>query len=258
MPNGLDYVIVVPSRRRVYTMATIRSLLPTAKVVVDEREEFEYATEVPRENLILHPPMDGFAHVYNWMLKHFQEKIIIELDDTFAYIKSMTGSYRRISRPLEVLAVIENTAQCCWDLGLPAMTWSRTTNTVLIDPEMKPIVPIQPVCGALGVMHNGREREIDPAFFGRADTDWTLKTLLIDRCVYADQRFYFERGPAYAGVGGNTGLVSDEQFWSGTVGMKKKWGKHLKCSRQAYKKDQARNVAPIGMRVKRTNPIAQK
>jgi hypothetical protein len=57
MALDLDYAIVVPSRRRPHNMPTIRALLPTAMVCVDEREIADYQLFVPGERLLAHPPM---------------------------------------------------------------------------------------------------------------------------------------------------------------------------------------------------------
>ena len=43
----LDMTIVTPSRRRTHNMGTLRLLLPTARVCVDEREFDDYAAVVP-------------------------------------------------------------------------------------------------------------------------------------------------------------------------------------------------------------------
>jgi hypothetical protein len=252
----LDYTIVVPSRKRTRNMPLIRSLLPSALICVDEREHDAYAQLVPKDKLLLHPPMDGLFAIYNWLLTTIKTEIFIEIDDDFRGVDCLVGSGRRIMDPEEILAILENSARCTKDLGLTAFCYSRTQNTALTRPAEKPIRPVQPVCNAFGVMGNARYRKYNLAFLGRGDVDWTLQTLLEDRCVYADVRFYFDCGNVFAGAGGNVGLVTPEQFEATSRGLRHKWGSHVSYKMQNWVK--SRQVAPISIKVSRSNKTAQK
>ena len=61
----MDYRIVVPSRRRSHNMETIRWLLPSALVCIDEREFDDYARVCDVNRLIVHPPIDGLPGTIN-------------------------------------------------------------------------------------------------------------------------------------------------------------------------------------------------
>jgi hypothetical protein len=254
--SKLDYTIVVPSRKRSHNMPILRSLLPTAMICVDERERLAYAPFVPDSKLLLHPPMDGLPSIINWIQEAIKTPILIEIDDDFERILVTTGSERRITDPDEILAVIENAARACQDLGLTVFCFSRTANTTIIRPDERPLVPVQRVCNAYGVMGAARHRKWDTAFLGRADIDWTLQTLLEDRCIYTDVRFYFDCGRIFAGRGGNVGLVTPQQFQRVTAATQKKWGKYVSYTSPAWMKN--RNVDACGLNVTRTNPTAQR
>jgi hypothetical protein len=254
--SALDYQIVVPSRKRAHNMELIRRLLPTALICVDERERWDYAPFVPDDRLLLHPPMDGLYNVINWMQAKIASKVLVEIDDDFQCVRGTTGSMRRITSPTDILAIVENAARCCTDLGLTTFCWSRTANTAMLHAELKPVRPVQPVCNAFGMMGDARHRPYAVEFLGRGDVDWTLRTLLEDRCVYADCRFYFDCGRVFGGRGGNVGLVTPATFKRTSVELVRKWGRHVSYRAPAFQKN--RSVAAISIKVSRTNPTAQR
>lgn len=252
----LDYVIFVPSRKRAHNMPVIRSLLPSAIICVDETEADDYRPVVPADKLLLHPPMTGLFAVINWAQEHFTNAILIEVDDDFCGVQVNTGSKRFIRDPDEILAILENAARACMDLGLTAFCFSRTPNTTVIRPDVRPLVPVQSVCVAFGIMGAARHRKYNTEFVGRGDVDWTLQTLFEDRCVYADIRFFFDSGDIFGGRGGNVWLVTPEVFERTSRALIKKWGKSVGFKAPAYVKN--RQVAPIRISVNRTNKTAQR
>lgn len=254
----LDYAIVVPSRRRPHNMQVIRALLPTALVCIDEREQAEYLEVVPADKLLLHPPLKppGLPAVMNWMMDAVKQPILVEIDDDFQGVQVNTGSQRYITDPEEILAIIENAARACRDLGLTVFCFSRTPNTTIVRPEERPIVPTQSVCNAFGIMGAARHRKYDTTLTGRADVDWTLRTLLEDRVVLADIRFYFDCGPVFSGRGGNVGIVTADNFAAVSRALARKWGKSVSFKPPAWVK--RRDVTPIRINVSRTNKTAQR
>lgn len=254
--SELDYTIVVPSRKRAHNMPVIRSLLPTALICVDERERYDYALHVPSDRLLVHPPMDGLYNVINWMQQTVTSRVLIEIDDDFQRVLSLTGSKRRITDPTEILAILENAARACQDLGLTTFCFSRSANSAMTHPEDRPIRPVQPVCNAFGMMGAARHRPYALEYLGRGDVDWTLRTLLEDRCVYADVRFYFDCGRVFGGRGGNVGLVTPAQFKRTSVDLARRWGRYVSYKPPAFARK--RSVAAISIKVSRSNPTAQK
>jgi hypothetical protein len=237
-------------------MKRIRALLPSALTSIDERDPPEYSSAAPANKLLLHPPMEGLPAVINWMMDAVKAPIFVEIDDDFQGVKVTTGSSRYITDAEEILAIIENGARACADLGLTTFCWSRTPNTTVIRPDERPIVPTQSVCNAFGIMGAARYRKYNTEFTGRADVDWSLRTLLEDRCVYADVRFYFDCGTVFGGRGGNVGVVTPERFEASSRGLARKWGTAVSFKPPGYVKN--KSVASIRLKVSRTNKTAQK
>jgi hypothetical protein len=240
-------------------MPVVRALLPSALICIEDSEREAYkAAGVPDDKLLLHPKLDppGLPQVINWMQDTVKQPVLIEIDDDFVGVQVNTGSRRFITEPDEILAILENSARACHDLGLTTFCYSRTPNTTIIRPEERPIVPTQAVCAAFGIMGAARHRRYDTALFGRADVDWALRTLLEDRLVYADIRFYFDTGPAFAGSGGNVGVVQPEQFAIASRALTHKWGNSVSFKAPAWVKK--RQVSPIRIAVSRTNKTAQR
>lgn len=251
-----DYAIVVPTRKRAHNMETIRWLLPTAKVCVDERDVEQYAPYVDASRMLVHPPIDGLPGTINWMLEHVPQEVLVEIDDDFQGVQVNVGSRRFITDPDEILAIIENGITVCRDLGMTTFCWSRTPNTTIINPAMRPIVPTQSVCNAFGLMGAARRRKYDTSLLGRADVDWSLRTLLEDRAVVADVRYYFDCGRVLGGRGGNVGLVTPEIFKNSTRAIAERWGRHVSFKQLPFQKN--RDVAAVRISVTRTNKTAQK
>ncbi len=259
----LDYVIVVPSRRRVHNMPVLRSLLPTAVVTVDETELADYSGAVPDDKLVPHPTFQPTANggvvamIRNWVLEQFDNDIVVFVDDDFVGIQTLFGSRRRIVHPEEILGVLENAARNTRDLGLSCFCFCRTANALQLR-EHLPIVPTQMVAACFGIMGPARRRKYDPQMGCRADLDWSMTTLLEDRCVYADVRFYFDVGLSGAGAGGGVGLVTPRRMEASSALLRKKWGKHLSEPRSDGRSNLKRGKRRMNMRVRRSNPRAVK
>ncbi len=96
----------------------------------------------------------------------------------------------------------------------------------------------------------------DPGLPGRADFDFTMQTLLDDRILYADVRFYFDHGRIFSGRGGNVGLLTDEMFKRSSDLLKCRWGKYVSFEKPGYAKMKASNTQSMSARVRRHNPLA--
>ena len=81
-------------------------------------------------------------------------------------------------------------------------------------------------------------------------------TLLADRAVYADVRFYFDCARVFAGRGGNVGLVTPDVFKASTRAILDKWGTAVSFKKLPFQKN--REVAAVKIAVSRTNKTAQK
>lgn len=237
-------------------MEALRELLPTALICVDEREAADYAKTVPKENLLIHPPSTGAPAARNWIIDNVKASCLIQCDDDLRAVQVTTGSRRRLTDPDRILAILENAMTACSDLGLSTFCFSRTPNTTVIRPNERPIVPVQQVYGCFGVMNAARKRHYDETLKSRADLDWTLQTLLHDRCVYADVRFYFDFGSSFSGSGGNSGLVTPKDFEDATRTVAKRWGTSISFKRPGYRK--SGDTSPGRPNVKRHNSLAKR
>ena len=150
-----------------WPITPIMSLLPTAIVCVDEREEWEYRLEVSADHLLVHPQFDGFANVVNWVNRTVTSKIVVMIDDDFELVKSMTGGCRTIRRHEEILSIIENGARVALDLGVSTFTWTRNYNPIMVNAVAMPFKPVGQLAGAFGVIGSAKHRLMDPACSGR-------------------------------------------------------------------------------------------
>ena len=251
----LDYTIVTPSRKRTHLITHYQQLVPSAVICVDEREYDDYAPLVPKEKLLVHPPMDGLHRIINWMQDAIDSEILISIDDDLRCVQRNVGKRKRFFRSDDILQIIENSARCADDIGCSTFTWSKTGNAMLLAAEYRPFHPVQSISGALGIMGPARHRRYDTTLLARADVDWTLRTLLEDRFTMADLRYWFDFGRVYGGRGGNVGLVTPNKFKKVSIDIKNRWGKHV-----SYKPlfNKNRNVAAIRFQVSRYNPLAQR
>jgi hypothetical protein len=251
----MKYQIVVPSRGRPKNARVMLSLMPDALICVDERERDDYLAHVPKKQLLLHPPSTGAPAARNWIIQNTSAPCLIQSDDDLSGVRSNVGSKRFITDPDDVMAIIENQVTCCADLGLTTFCWSRTANTTVVHPDEKPFVPTQQVYGCWGVMGNARQRLYDETLKSRADLDWTMRTLLEDRIVLADIRYYFDFGRSFSGSGGQSGLVTPDDFKRSTEIVAKRWGTAISFKRPGYMK-KGDTVAGVPS-VRRQNALAK-
>lgn len=241
-------------------MPIIRRVLPSALICIDERELDAYRPFVPETQLLVHPPMDGFAVVCNWIMDNVKNETLFFCDDDFRRVLILVG-WRRSGRgtwtddPEEILAIIENAARCAKDVGSTSFAFSRTGNAMLLRPTDKPIRPVPVLSNAFGIRGDARHRKMDPRFSGRNAIDLSLRTLLEDRFGYQDVRFYFDCGQIFAGRGGNVGLVTADRFAQSTLALKETWGSHVSFKRSAIDQGQ---IDAMKITVKRTNSRAQR
>lgn len=258
--TAVDMRIVVPSRRRAHNMEALRKLVPTASICVEDSEADDYtAAGVPKDHLILHPPLAGIAAVRTWMVDNVKNDIIFQLDDDLTGVRTLVGKIRKVTDPDFILAIIENAAQAAVDLDLGVFCFGCVMNPAMVKPDFRPIRPVQPVFAAFGVRGASKRRRWNSSMNGREDTDWTLRTLLEDRLVYADVRFAFDFGRAFTGRGGNVGLLDDRLFKQATANIKRTWGPFVEFDKPPmFGKPGKRDSSAVSIRVSRTSPLAQR
>lgn len=236
-------------------------MFPSATITIEDSEAEEYANvfgkDVVENEFVLHPPLFGFPEVFNWCMRYFDEPILIYVDDDVVGMRTtITPGSHNIKGPDDILAVIENSVQVICDLDLSVFGYARTTNTMVIDPINAPFYASGDVCVVFGIRGPARHREFDGRFFGRADIDWTLRTLRDDRLVYQDLRYYFDNQRTFAGAGGNVDLFSKKQRKSATELLYRTWGSA--AIRKLRPEQKKRATIPITLSAPRRNKNALK
>ena len=106
------YRIVIPSRKRVKNVVRMLQLVPDATIVVADSEFDDYATVVPKGQLVCHPDVQGLINIRNWMSGHFQEDCLVQMDDDLHQVYVLTDvKTRRTKDPTEIREIIENSVR---------------------------------------------------------------------------------------------------------------------------------------------------
>lgn len=216
-----------------------------------ERERADYAAVVPKGQLITHPNLPGLAPIRQWLNRTIQEECLVMFDDDLRSLWCIVGRYRREYRDPQVIReVIENTHAVACDLGIGLFTWSRSATGIGLATDVEPIKFAVPLGAAFGLRGAARERDFDLDIPGRSDVDFALRTLLEERIMLGDIRWYFDFGRCFAGAGGNSGLITDEQFARSTRIIKERWGDYV-----SFTPKRKRTGEVYQIRVVRKNPL---
>lgn len=205
-------------------MATMQSLLPNATVCVEDSEVETYAKYVDREKLWPHPPLGGLNQIISWMMENCKADCMIYCDDDLQGLRPTLTRPALVTDPDVIRDVIENQVVCCHDLQLGVFCWIRSQNKLLLEPEYFPYRLVMPIQGCWGVMNTARRRLFDPGMNGRGDVDFTLETLVRDRVILTDCRWYWDFGRVSAGKGGNAGMLTTDELDTAQRDIETKWG----------------------------------
>jgi glycosyltransferase involved in cell wall biosynthesis len=223
--------IVIPSRRRAGGIPQMLKCFPDAYVCVEDSEENDYKTVVPRDQLVLHPPLGGAAHVRNWMIDYFQEDCIFQVDDDFRRIQCYCNADVRdvsyITDASHIAGVIDNAHWPAFDLGIGVFSWARFANPMQYRPFEPMLLCGTPIMCSFGMRGPARTRKFDPAVPHMADLNFAMETYRDDRIAYVDARYYWDFGKIYSGVGGNQGLVTYDQKKNSIRLMRSRWTRYL-------------------------------
>ena len=106
---------------------------------------------------------------------------------------------------------------------------------------------VAPAAGCFGIV--GRELRFDEALVTREDVDITLQTLLKNRILLHDRRFYFDFGRTWKGSGGNQGRRTAQVERLDNERIANKWGSYISFSTKDSK------GAAMSIRVKRKSEL---
>ncbi len=225
-----DYAIVIPSKGRPHSALKCLSMVPRAVVYVDERDVEEYSL-IPKSQLRTHVPTKVLPEVRNLLLQDFSQPCLVQMDDDFRGVRCLIRRKTQMIRePSSVLALIENNIQLGEDLDIGLLGWNRSGNRMLYF-DGDPMNFVSPIFGTWVVRGKARSRLFDPAFFPRADVDYVMRSLVEDRIVFCDRRFYFDHGSVFSGIGGATGSSTQKQYEDVTKQLAEKWGKAIEIQK---------------------------
>ncbi len=256
MPTLPNYRIVSPSHRRPHNMRKLLSLVPSVTVCIDEREVDDYAPHVPKGQLWLHPPTENVVQARNWIQQNCGTENLIQMDDDLDCVRfPRRRRGKKTTDPNEILQIIENAVQIATDVDLGVASWGRTMNAALWDPDYKTISLNAPIDGTFLIRGHALSRVWWEEVAGRADADFSLQTLMEDRIMICDCRFYFDHGKPFSGKGGTT-VKMDEAYFAKVNGLlKSKWGDGMKTV--TTQNPMAKKLgASMAVRVPRRNPSA--
>ncbi len=256
LTGELSYRIIVPSRKRTHLMKHVLRLLPSATVVVHESELADYQRHVPTEQLVTHQ-QTTVVGIRNWLLDTFDEPYQVQIDDDLQYVETQIGiKKQRITDPEQIAWILENQIVCLADLDLGIGCFSRNQNDAMIKPTAYPFRLVAPISCTMIIGGPARNRRFEPSCWGRADADFTLRTLQDDRILLCDMRYVFYHGPVFSGKGGNVGILDQDQFNRATAELEKRCGQYVQTKKKGRfgKKDKGKPAMSIA--VKRTSPTA--
>lgn len=194
--------------------------------------------------------------IRNWLSREIQEDCLVEIDDDLVCIRPLIGRQRPVTDPKTIEDVIRTAQVVSADLGINVFCWSRARNVAMAHPELLPVRFVQPVSSSFGLRGAARQRPFDEGLPGRADLDFTMRTLLEDRILYADMRWYFDHGRIFSGKGGAVGMISAEQYRRTTEEIYRRWGRFVGRRRPAWIKRKG-STSPMSIKVTRHSPLAK-
>jgi hypothetical protein len=251
LTGELEYRIVVPSRKRSHLMGHLLQLIPSATIAVHETELADYQKVVPAEQLVTHTQTSSVVAIRNWLLNTFTEPYQIQIDDDLEFVETQIGARKkRITDPDQIEWILENQIVCMADLGIGVGCFSRNRNEPMVKPSAYPFRVVGPLSCTMIIGGTARRRRFASECWGRADADFTLRTLQEDRILLADMRFVFFHGAVFAGKGGNVGVLNQEQFNKATAALKKRWGKYIATEKKGRfgKKDKGNPAMSIAVK----------
>lgn len=221
--------IVIPSRRRPYTVKVAGKMFPDALWCVAESEAPEYA--LPPERLLIHPDSlegKGLSAKRQWINDTVPGTVFQVDDDVFALF-CMVGHEgvkgRRFYDPETIRAVIENAAHVAEEIGAPVFGFNQAWDVR----KFRAYDPFH-VSGwigtAIGFTEAARAFKYDPALKSQCDIDFCLRVLLKGRYLWVDERFSFIC-KRFTNIGGSAGVRSSGEYEGNMLAVKRRWGRWM-------------------------------
>ncbi|MEY8230195.1 hypothetical protein AALA82_01050 [Oscillospiraceae bacterium 50-16] len=226
--NEYSIKLLILSRGRSQTITTTEILPDFVEVLVPESEEAAYRAAVKNPILTIPDNIIGLGRVRNWVLQHFEERIIVMLDDDLIRLYCLTAKKARpITDPEEITQVIINAAVMADDAGLHCFGFSQTDIRKFNGCE--PFKLTGWVGGVIGVI--GRQYTFRDDKY-KVDIDFCMKNMLVDRILWIDDRYCFYQ-LRDNNVGGNSAFRTQEEYEASTESLVEKWKGYLTKSTHA-------------------------
>ena len=176
-------------------------------------------------HLLVHPKaVVGIGPLRQWILDHVEDRCVVQVDDDISHIYSQVGFHKlRIEDPDTARAIVERTAIAAQDAGVRVFGFQQAARPLSYS-NHRPFSVNTWVGGVVGIID--RELRYDTSLLLRADIDFCLQSLMLDRFVLVDGRFSFIH-IRFAGGGGNARQRSSERHAAEIAYLKRKWGPYL-------------------------------
>lgn len=203
------------------THQTIRN--PT--LVVPSDEAAEYARRYPEIEVVRIPPdRVGVSAVRNWIISFFEEDdAIVMYDDDVTAMQTICSMRNRKLTPIEIEAVVENTAYCAAGAGARLFGWNQRPDPRVLQ-RNDPFSVVNWCGGVVGVI--GNEVRWDQMLKFKCDIDACLTELMNNRIIWHERRFCFLQGRD-KNLGGNSRFRSPERIAAEKRYLADKWKAHI-------------------------------
>lgn len=219
--------IVILSRSRVKTITTHKLLPDWVEVVVPQGQKEAYKAQIPNDIITTPDDIIGLGRLRNWCLDAFSEETVIMIDDDITHAYALTQKKARNLRPNELAEVLINTAVMAKDADCAVFGFNQTDIRKYSGCE--PFKLCTWVGGIIGVIGRGH-RFKDDKF--KVDIDFCLQSLLAERIIWVDNRYYFLQ-KRDNNLGGNSEFRTAEGFRASVDSLKAKWGKYINVNEKA-------------------------
>lgn len=215
--------IVIPSKGRPDKIkdGALR-LFPDALVCIGADETDLYANV--SKNLLVHPAdVTGIGPLRQWILDNIPDDVV-QVDDDVHTVYGLCGLRKRTyENPATVHNIVEQAWLAAREAGARVFGFNQAWDVRKYSP-FKPFGLSSWAGGVVGVI--GKERRFDMRLKLRADIDFCLQSLMLDRIVWIDNRFSFVHR-RFEGSGGNASNRSSERHAAEIKYLTQKWGKYI-------------------------------
>lgn len=215
----LSIRIVILSRGRPDSIITTKLFPEWVEVIVPESEKQLYESVIKNPILTTPDNIIGLGMLRNWCLDNLPERSIVMVDDDISKFYCLTGELTKaVKDPEEVVQIIINTCVMSRDAGCKVFGFNQTDIR-----KYKGYEPfnLKTWVGTIIGVNDRKYRFIDNKF--KVDIDYCMQSLLVDRIVWVDTRYYASNKKD-CNRGGNATFRTKEGFHDAIKKLKDKWG----------------------------------